>query len=221
MSLKSTLAVTGSIGYPSKMPGTSYGISAKKCITGSKLAKIPGSVCFGCYALKGNYIYPSVKQAHKKRLAGLRSPHWVSAMVTLIEYTQRKGTNRQNEKIALGYHRWNDSGDLQSVDHLAKICEVARQTPKIKHWLPTRELAFVKTYVANGGIVPDNLVIRVSATMVDGPATKAWPHTSLVHHKKPPAIGAYVCPAPKQGGKCGPCRACWRSDVPQTTYHKH
>ena len=47
----------GGLGYPSKMPGTSYGISAHDCITGAKLAKVEGSVCHGCYALKGNYGY--------------------------------------------------------------------------------------------------------------------------------------------------------------------
>ena len=53
----------GGLGYPSKMPGTSYGISAHDCITGAKLAKVQGSVCHGCYALKGNYGFANVKIA--------------------------------------------------------------------------------------------------------------------------------------------------------------
>lgn len=217
--LKAATDIAGTLGFPSKMPGTSYGISAEKCITGSKLAKIEGSVCYDCYALKGNYIYPSVKTAHAKRLNNLESPLWVNAMVSLIMFAQTKGTNRQGEKIALGYHRWHDSGDLQSVDHLAKICEVARKTPGIKHWLPTREFAFVKQYVSQGGIVPKNLVIRVSATMIDGAATKHWPTTSTVHqHKKP--IGR-PCIAPLQDNACVDCRLCWNSRVKNISYHKH
>jgi hypothetical protein len=35
--------------------------------------------------------------------------------------------------------RWHDSGDVQDLKHLAKIFKVARLTPNIKHWLPTRE----------------------------------------------------------------------------------
>lgn len=210
--------VAGPIGFPSKMPGTSYGISAHDCITGKKLAAIPGSVCFGCYALKANYLYPSVAQAHAKRLAGLDNPLWVEAMVTLIMHAQKTGKGR-NGPIQLGYHRWHDSGDLQSPAHLGKICEVAAATPSVKHWLPTRELGFVQAFVKSGGVVPPNLVIRVSATMVDGPATKAWPTTSGVHDKKP--AQGFMCPAPTQGNSCGDCRACWSPDVAHTSYHWH
>ena len=37
------------------MPGLSYSLPAWACKTGAKLAKIPGTPCFGCYAMKGNY----------------------------------------------------------------------------------------------------------------------------------------------------------------------
>jgi hypothetical protein len=221
LTLKAATSVAGSIGFPSKMPGTSYGISAEHCKTGSKLAKVPGSVCFNCYALGGNYQYPSVKTAHAKREAGIDSPHWTAAMVAILKHTQRKGTNRQGEKIALGFHRWHDSGDIQSVEHLAKICDVARATPAIRHWLPTRELAMVQAYRDAGNHIPSNLVVRVSATMIDGPATKVWPTVSRVHHNEPPAKGAHVCPAPTQGNACGDCRACWSKHVKTVSYHKH
>ena len=160
--------IAGTLGEPSKMPGTSYGISAESCKTGSKLAKIEGSVCYKCYALGGNYQYPSVKVAHAKRESGIENPAWANAMVTLITVTHKRGVNRHGEPISVGWHRWHDFGDIQSVNHLAKICEVARRTPQIKHWLPTRELSMVQQYIKAGGIVPRNLVIRVSATMVDG-----------------------------------------------------
>ena len=48
---------------PSKMPGTCFSIPAQHCVTGSVLAKIPGSVCHDCYALKGAYIWPQVQNA--------------------------------------------------------------------------------------------------------------------------------------------------------------
>ena len=214
-------AIGGSIGFPSKMPGTSYGIPAEACKTGAKLHNVPDSVCADCYALKGNYIYPSVQTAQARRMATIDTPQWVAGMVAIITYTHKRGKNRLGEPISVGWHRWHDSGDIQSVSHLAKICEVARLTPTIQHWLPTRELGFVKAYLASGGIVPDNLLIRVSATMIDGPATKAWPYTSRVHHNQAPAAAAHVCPAPLQDNNCGDCRACWSFDVPEVTYHKH
>ncbi len=64
-----------------------------------------------------------------------------------------------------GFHRWHDSGDLQSVEHLEKIIEVCRRTPQIQHWLPTRELAILRACRER---IPANLTIRVSATMIDG-----------------------------------------------------
>jgi Gene product 88 len=218
MKLHQAKAVAGPLGYPSKMPGTSYGISANACKTGAKLAKIEGSVCHGCYALKGNYVYPSVAQAHETRLAGLPNPAWVGAMVMMLTAVHKSGRGR-NGPIKKGWHRWHDSGDIQNVEHLGKICEVARQTPRIRHWLPTRELGIVKAYQSRGGIVPKNLVIRVSATMVDGDATQAWPTTSGVHAVKP-ARGR-TCPAPRQDGKCGDCRACWNPRVKHVSYHLH
>jgi hypothetical protein len=72
--------------------------------------------------------------------------------------------------------RWHDSGDIQSLKHLAKIFKVARLTPDVNHWLPTRE-AWVKPYV---GRAPKNLVIRFSMPMVDQPAAESWSHTSTV-----------------------------------------
>jgi hypothetical protein len=220
MKLKDATAIAGPLGYPSKMPGTSYGISAKSCIVGAKLAAVKGSTCSGCYALKGNYIFPSVRMAHAKREAGITSAQWVGAMVTLLNRAHEP--NKKGEKLP-PYHRWHDSGDLQSVDHLTKICAVAALTPQLSHWLPTREIGILMAYVKAGGIVPDNLTIRVSATMVDGNATKAWPITSTVHKAK--EAQGWDCPAiHREGddaGKCADCRMCWSRDVANVSYHKH
>jgi hypothetical protein len=222
--IRDARSIAGVLGYPSKMPGTSYGLSAHKCLIGSKLAKIPGSVCHGCYALKGNYLYPSIAASHRKRFKSLRDPRWTAAMVAMLLHMHsrdKKGRARKgrNGRIVPGWHRWHDSGDLQSVEHLTKICAVAALTPAIRHWLPTREFAIVKQYLAQGGIVPANLVIRVSATMIDGPATSQWPTTSGVHKDAPPR--GHTCPASKQNGKCGKCRACWSPEIAHVSYPKH
>ena len=70
----------------SKMPGLWYSLPAWACQTGAKLRKIPGTPCFGCYALKGNYIrYPAIKKAQYYRLDSLVHDSWVTAMVTQIK----------------------------------------------------------------------------------------------------------------------------------------
>jgi hypothetical protein len=103
---------------------------------------------------------------------------------------------------------------------------IADRLPQVRFWLPTRELGIVKLYLAllKAGdckvvAIPPNLTIRISATMVDGPATSQWPTTSTVHKAIKPE--GRICPAPTQGGKCGDCRACWSRDVANVSYHKH
>jgi len=51
MKTNEALKIVGGLSKPSKMPGWAYGLPAAECKTGSKLVKIPGSVCSGCYAV--------------------------------------------------------------------------------------------------------------------------------------------------------------------------
>ena len=70
--------ITGGLSKPSKMPGPAYNLPAAACITGAKLVKIPGSVCAGCYALKGRYRFKNVQDALQRRLqATPDTQHWM------------------------------------------------------------------------------------------------------------------------------------------------
>ena len=111
------------------------------------------------------------------------------------------------------YFRWHDAGDVQDLRHLAKIFEICRRTPDIKHWMPTRE-AWTKKYIDRA---PANLVIRFSGTMIDQPPVKSWRWTSTVST----AAGSRTCPAPDQGGQCGSCRNCWNKEIKNIQYGKH
>ena len=66
------------------MPGWAYGLPAKECKTGGKLQKVPGSVCFDCYAMKGCYVFKVVQDAQYFRLKAIRHPLWTGAMATII-----------------------------------------------------------------------------------------------------------------------------------------
>ena len=197
-------AAVGGLSNPSKMPGKAIGLPAAECKTGSKLAKIAGSVCAGCYALKGCYQFPVVQAAQYRRLAAIDSPTWTQAMAVAV--------SRET------WFRFHDSGDIQSLAHLEKIADVARMTPKTSHWLPTREKKIVRQFTRKHGAFPANLTVRVSATMIDGPAPD-FPNTSTVHADK--AAQGYQCPAPDQDGECGDCRACWDSEVKNVSYKQH
>lgn len=205
--------ITNGLSRPSKMPGFGYSIPAQACVTGAKLTQVEGSVCEGCYALRGNYGTPSVKMGLGKRLASLSDPRWIDAMVYLLGYYVDAND---------AFFRWHDSGDLQSVDHLRQIIAVCIRTPSVKHWLPTREYSMVREYLSSGGTIPDNLTIRLSAHMIDGavPSKDGLPHSS-VSTSDAVYPTAYQCPARHQDNACGACRACWAPDVAHVSYHKH
>jgi hypothetical protein len=202
-----SVKIAGSLGKPSKMPGRSYGISAKLCKVGSALAKVAGSTCHGCYALKANYSYPSVQKAHQRRVESLGSVSWADAMIYQIKAAKDQ------------YFRWHDAGDLQSFQHLLDIVRIAEALPDVNFWLPTREKSLVNQYTKAFGAFPSNLVVRVSAAMVDGKAPVGYAHTSTVHENND-AIG-FECKAYLNKNKCGDCRACWSADVSNVSYRKH
>ncbi len=196
---KEAKEITGGLSSPSKMPGPAYNLPAQACITGAKLVQIPGSVCAGCYALKGRYNFSNVRLALARRLESLKHPQWVLAMTVLI-----KGEP---------HFRWHDSGDLQSAWHLQQIFKVCEATPETSHWLPTREAKFLK--LMDPDVIPKNLIIRMSSHMIDQKPVTFWPWTSTV------STGSFTCPASRQGNQCLTCRACWDRKVATVSYPKH
>lgn len=197
-------AVCGPLSWPSKMPCPSYNLPATACKVGAKLAKVPGSVCHDCYALKGRYRFPNVKASMDRHLASIYHPQWVDALCYLILDARTS------------YFRWHDSGDLQNAAHLENICEIARRLPQVAFWLPTREKALVG---AARHSIPRNLVVRLSQSMVDGPRPSGARNTSTVHRHRDPV--GQACPAHTQGNQCGECRACWDPAVENVSYPFH
>ena len=203
------LELIGNFSKPSKMPCQSWSIPAKKCKTGMKLRNVEGSVCSKCYALKGRYPFPNVQKALEKRFESLSNPFWEDAMVLAISETESSG-----------FFRWHDSGDLQSVEHLEKIANIAKRLPSIRFWLPTREYSFVAEFVKRHGNFPENLTVRLSSLMIEGkpPVTIASRFnltTSGVSKE------GFNCPSSKQDGKCLTCRACWDQTVKNVNYKIH
>ncbi len=214
------METVGGLSFVTKMPGSSWSISAKKCNVGAKLAEIPGTVCHKCYALRGHYARPTVKNALQRRLDRWHdNPRWAADMAQAItDYADKKGVY---------YHRWFDSGDLQSLGMLLDLVLVAKLAPRVQHWLPTKEYGIVRKFarlVADGTVImPPNLTIRVSHPNVDGrfkgDLFAGFP-TSVVSSGDAPK-GVFSCPAPQQNNECGDCRACWNPKLKTAAYHKH
>lgn len=208
--MKLAQEITGGLSKPSKMPGYAYSIPAEECNKGSQLRKVKGSVCEKCYALKGRYVFSNVKNALRRRFESLSHPLWVEAMAFLIN------------QAGINVFRIHDAGDIQSLAHLENIVSVCKKTPDVRHWLPTREYGVVRDFLDKHGSFPDNLNVRLSAYMVDGPlplalADRMGVTVSGVTSDKTKAN----CPAYTQGGVCGSCRACWDKNTKVVLYPKH
>lgn len=190
------------------MPCNSWSIPAKDCKTGAKLVQVSGSICEDCYALSGFYRMGNVKSCLEKRLQSLFNPNWVEAMTVAISGSEGSG-----------FFRWFDSGDLQSLVHLKQIAQIANNLPQIKFWLPTKEYGIVQDFLKENEL-PQNLTIRLSAYMIDGPAPVGLANrlglvTSTVSKT------SWTCPAGSQGNKCLQCRACWDKEVSNVAYKYH
>ena len=133
MKVKEIEEKIGTLSNPSKMPSYAWGIPIQYCKTGAKLALIDGTICNKCYAGKGCYVFPVVKAMYEKRYQAIEMVEWVDYMAELI--TQKYKNIIKSKR----YHRWFDSGDIQSYSHLMKIFEVCELTPHIKYWFSTRE----------------------------------------------------------------------------------
>ena len=231
----------------SKIPGSSYSTDSFACRVGSKLALVAGSTCHKCYARRIQSYRDSANKGwtdnYRKAtsLIAIDPQLWASAIVKQIVH--------QANKTSVYFHRWFTAGDLDSVEMLEAIYRVARMTPEIKHWLPTREAKIVKRCRELHGPEPDNLTIRISSTMIDDGPIASHATTSTVHtpvykggtaHGK--ECGAYRTRLHDDGsyevvsldeylttrrgkgrkyGYCGDCRACWDKTVPNVSYGKH
>lgn len=212
----------------SKIHGSSFSTSPWACNVGQSLVNVEGSTCSNCYAIKMGKVYPSAKQSWQNNLDLFRQavidntvPEWCEAMAQQIMRVSDLKARRG--RPGSGYHRWFTAGDLDSYTMLLAFLMVARLTPSIRHWLPTREKALVRRLSNDlGQTIPPNMVIRVSAAMIDGaPLAINGPGivTSTVHKQSQP-IGLN-CPSYSTGGSCATCSACWSNQVANVSYPQH
>jgi len=194
----------------SKMPGKSISRSAFKCKTGSKLAKVPGSVCFDCYARKGMYRMPNVVNKMEEREDFFHAIDFVPRMVALLNRTRSE------------FFRWFDSGDMYHIKLAHKMLEVMQRTPWVKHWLPTRMHKFDKfaSVISDMQALP-NVVVRLSSDSIRGDIIAGETTSTIVPTPDHATVDMTVCEAYNRAGKCGTCRACWDKSAQVIAYPAH
>ena len=141
----------------SKMPCYSFSLPAlASCPSGKKLRDVPGSPCFHCYGLKGRAAFPIVREKKARNFLLIQDlPDFVRILSDEIT------------KANCPLFRWQDCGDVVSLDHLKAINQICINTPHVRHWLPTMETEIVKRYLNQNNSFADNLMVRFSSKKID------------------------------------------------------
>lgn len=210
-----------------KMPWISWDIPAWECKTGSKLVNVKGSICEGCYALKGRYGFGIVKDANTNRFNELAKglEVWKQAFIKALAKKYKHMKDKSN-----AYFRWFTSGDVQSLDMLVAMNEIALALPEVKFWLPTKEHGMVREYLAIHGKFADNFTVRPSMYMVDQVPSKGLGLPTSTAIRTPANADSRhenICPASLEAFNgaskvnCNDCRKCWDKNVNNVAYIYH
>lgn len=219
ISKKNAVAYLGGFGDPSAMPCPSFGISRDYCPRGKVLRTQKGAICASCYARKGNYCRPQVRDAQQRRVERL---FFSSKFVDMFEMALERER----------FFRFFDSGDIPNLWCLERIMAVVARCPWCRFWIPTREYATVTKYLAVHGGFPKNVNVRVSADYLDrlpdpGHVPTGCTFSTVVTLKNPSGLsGAHLCMPTFEDRVCekceeAGCRACWDRNVQHVCYKRH
>ena len=186
-----------------KLGGQIYSINLPAGITCR-----PDAPCFkGCYARKGNWLYPSVKTSLSNNLNAYNNNSKlyfdsIAAQTALIKYC-----------------RWHSSGDIIDVQYFEGMCKVARRNKDTHYLCFTKKYEIVNDYLSQGKRIPKNLSVVLSAWSDWAPKNPYNLPVTYVYGKDfcNELIPADSIPC---AGKCENCQACWTLKKGQSVYFK-
>ena len=163
----------------------------------------------GCYAKKGNWLYPNVRGSLNENLEHYRENpklffESIAAQTTLVKYC-----------------RWHSSGDIVDAAYFEGMCKVARKNKDTHYLCFTKKYEIINDYLASGKRIPKNLSVVLSAWSDWIPENPYNLPTTWVYGKD---FNNDIIPkdAIPCIGKCENCQACWGLKKGQHVYfHKH
>ena len=114
--------------------------------------------------------------------------------------------------------RWQDCGDIISIEHLEAINQICLNTPTVKHWLPTMENHIVRHFILKHQKFASNLTVRISSKLIDQIPNYDWKYSSMVSRDvkqifndkaKFNGENFLICNAHKWSNRCWVCSGCW------------
>lgn len=149
--------------YSGKMPGPGSAIPTHFCRRGGVLRQGSEKTCSDCNVhMRGNFAF---KDAREKMYRAYRNLGDTERFASAASFLMPHHARRHASALMGGkpLFRHHVSGDIQNVDHLRMINELARFDPSIYHWLPTLERQDVARFMGGGEILAPNLRISLSA----------------------------------------------------------
>lgn len=167
-----------------------------------------------CYATRGNFTFPNVKQSHINNLACfIDNPDaYFDDIIAFL-----------NGLVSYRYFRWHSSGDIVNADYLRGMIKVAKKCKSVKFLCFTKKFEIVNDYLKSGEKIPNNLHIVFSAWdkdfIVNNPYNLPMTFVDFKDSSKNPAIPELSIPCV---GKCYECQACWSLKKGQSVvFHQH
>lgn len=167
-----------------------------------------------CYATKGNFTFPNVKESHLNNLACfINDPK--QYFDDIIAYL--------NGLVSYRYFRYHSSGDIVNEEYFEGMVRVAKKCKSVKFLCFTKKFEIVNNYLAKGEKIPSNLHIVFSAWdkefKVDNPYNLPMTYVDFKDTSKNPEIPELAIPCI---GKCYECQACWSLKKGQSVvFHQH
>lgn len=159
----------------------------------------------GCYAMKGNWLFPNVVNSLEENLeAYVKNPKLyfesVAAQTALARFV-----------------RWHSSGDIVNAEYFEGMCKVARKNKGTHYLCFTKKYEIVNDFLAKGKRIPKNLSIVFSAWSNWIPENPYNMPMTYVYGKdfENDLIPKDSIPC---HGKCYECQACWQLKKGQNVY---
>lgn len=191
------------------MPGPSWSIPAGPGVcAGFDLS--PGSVCHGCYAGQGAYMYSNTIRAQAIRWRWWQSANRAEKIDTMITLIQK-----------IEYFRVFDSGDFSCVDDVSIWHEICEGCPGTSFWIPTRcwRLPEFKVYLKALNALP-NVTVRLSSLTYNQVVPFRVKRSLGIYTDSVVSTKTSTCPK-QETGNCGDCRACWDKSHDRVYYKIH
>ena len=168
-----------------------------------------------CYACKGRQIMCNVQGAYYRnlRLYNENADNFFEQVYYKVKFS------------GLPKVRWFDSGDIVDAEFFARVVELCKKTPDVKHMAFTKKYEIVNEYIDKHGSLPDNFNVMFSAWHklweVPNPHNLPVAYVDFKDKTLNPEFpkNAFVCPGRET--TCSACGICFNKKVKAVVFHQH